>query len=868
MIIKKILALALFVSLIATSFAFTITGDSGNVQEYFSLDHSQVTITHSDNSSNITLNYEVNSNAYFQTFALSDCSGDFCTTIDLNDYKEGGNGSVSFPDSYEVILGSETKTIYLDLEKPDVININSSLNTSTKQVTLTFELRDNSNKFSKADLYIITDNVKEKVASVLNSTSYTYVISESKNYSFEFDVADEAQNSNQVTYDLEIGDIFPPSISTYRYIENSGSKSLEITFKDDTQLDSYKISQGSLELSEDLTGAEVSKTIPLPFSSGTITVTTTDKEGNVKTDEISLSGSISVTSFKKYNNEPKLVFNSDGTKCVLTNENGNSKSTNFEKSSSTFSLGISSYKYQEISVTFYCENSHYRKYFTETFYYDNSKPDEIYLNGTVEDDGDIKLTWTEAKDSHTEVEYTLYREGKKIYEGSKSKYTDSKAEWPETYEYVVRVTDKAGNYEESDDVKLQPKKVDVTLYTSNQKDSTSDKNSYDVTIYSEKEADVSIKVFSNNVETFSTQKVFNKDSEQFNLPLTSGVNRIEVTSKDDFGNEKKESFYITYNEPTLSAPSTPEPVVQEPVIAEPVVETPVVQETEAPVIEPESSFGMFAWFFIVLLITSLVVWYVLTHEDILKSKLKKKQHDYYRSRKQDVILGSSLKKVKQEREQRQKQRAEERRKTEAKKQREKSNYEKQKLKELSKKREVKIPMTTRMKSKRVSNRAKKEVEYNEVLDKVKEETHQKGFFEKVFGGFKQQEKKQDEFGDYLVSKQAEQSWDSTRSYRASHIEKLKKQEEERIAQIEKEKAEEKHRLDLEAAEKKKVADKEAAIKQKEEADLAKAMMKQSGEEYRAKRKKSGVDLDDYLSKKTKKKSWFFAEREVERDLRK
>jgi hypothetical protein len=857
---KTILLFLTLLSSLFSTFALTITGEDGTQREYVSLDAPELTLSHPSNSSNVTLSYLINSNQYTIPLVLSPCENIFCTTINVQDYKENTNGSITYPDTFTFTVESETKTITLDVEKPQITVTNTSINATTKKAKIMYSISDNSNILKKADLYLVSGTTKTFLASVLNTSNYEIDITSSQNYTLEFDLEDQAQNTKQTQYSFEVQDIFEPMLLSYLLIENGNSKSLQFTITDDTQLESYTISQGTIDITETISGSSLTKTISLPFQSGEITFSVKDKQNNSATKTISLSGEVSISSFKKYISKQTISFTSNADSCVLTNLNGVSKSTAFTKSSSSFTVDISVDHFKEIPVTFYCDKAGYRKYFTQIIYYDNQAPQEISLHASANDEGEIMLEWNQAQDGQTSVEYSLYRNGDKIYEGSKTSYQDDDVQWPTTYTYVVKVKDLAGNTQESEEVNIQPKKISVSLISSLQKETSTKESTYPVTIYSEKDATVTVTVTNNGKEVFSSTDVFTSDKKQYTLPLEKGANKIEIISKDSFGNENKQVRYITYTPELLLEPQTTtttpvESIKETSSIQEPQIET--IQNTSVLEQTQEESNNYISFFLVLLVILSLLVWFVLTYEDLLRSTYHRKKHEYYKSRKQDMILGSSLQKVKKEREKKLQEKKEKEKRNQ--KKRPISEYELQKLKDIQERREIKIPLATRLKSKKTARIAKKQTEYSQTLEKIKKETKQEGLFQKLF---KKTEEKKDDFIEYITKKKSEPSWDSTLSYRKSHIDELKRKEEERIAKIEQEKKQAEQETLRQQEEERKLQEKI----RKEQEDLERAMTPTSGEEYRNKRKSKKLDLDEYLKKKSKK-SWFFAERNVEKKLK-
>ena len=182
-----------------------------------------------------------------------------------------------------------------------------------------------------------------------------------------------------------------------------------------------------------------------------------------------------------------------------------------------------------------------------------------------------------------------------------------------------------------------------------------------------------------------------------------------------------------------------------------------------------------------------------------------------------------------------------------------SDFERKKHSDLSNlrpKSDILFSINERQKTKKRTDNIKNESLY-QIESKPKQINHFQNF-SKLFS--KNRKNETDDFSDYIMRKRSEKSWSNTKEYlmktqvekMQNEIEKIRKISEERDLQL-------KERQLKEEEIRKKQEDKERRILEKIKLNEDKQSAKKS--------------LDDYLFKKTKKRSWFFAESDVNRDLK-
>ncbi len=723
---KILLSFITFFLLLSSINAFTINSEDSNEREYFSLSDSVVRIENS-NLENFTIFYEINSENKNKTYTLESCQNIYCLEFDIKDLIDTTNSTLSFSTTFEIELNSESKFFYLDLNKP-TITLNSYLvNSTTDLLEINFSYLDDSNKFGDVELYIKNDSTlhfQEK----LSKEFVTINLTKQGDLTFVIRVYDEAQNYKDLEKTITIEDIFEPVIEEIFFILKDSKYEVKFTIKDDN-LDSYQFKQNNLTFNEDISGKSITKTTQIPFTKGNVEFIVKDKNENKVIKILKLGDNdLSISSVSKYSNEDEFTFNSNAQSCYLSSVDSNSVNTKFSKSGTKFSVDLSVSKFKYVDVEFYCDKNGLRKYFEYEFFYDTQNPDEISLDIEANEDGEIDLEWSESEDEHLDVKYQLFRDDEKIYEGSKLKYSDDEVEWGNSYEYFVRVIDLAGNYENSDELEIEPIKVDISFYLITQNNQEVNSDLFQVQGVTDKGSNVVAKVTnSNNLVESKEIKNLNSEEFEFNLRLQSGVNQIQITVEDDFGNSKSKTIYITYSK-EINTQSIIEEVeeevnsIQEEIKEEvEVVKENIISEAvdEVDEIEEDRSYT-WIWLIFILFLALLFVFYILTTENELREKFSRKsrkvQDKFSKSRKQDLILGKNLQKARYERIRKQnEERERKRREEELAKKKKESEYQKQKLMELSQKREINIPQTQRDKAKKRVDKIKKETSYEEEL---------------------------------------------------------------------------------------------------------------------------------------------------------
>ena len=914
---KKILLFLLGLLLINSVFSFTVKNIQNGETEFFSLQSSLVKVETQSNLSNLSVKFDLLGNQEERNFSFLNCGALRCLEFELVDLMQQQNNSFLSSNTFELILGNESKTIFLDIVKPNMTLNSNLINQTNMTLNLNFSFNDDLSGIKKVDLFEKNNGNLLFVTSLTNRSIYNLSLKKPGNLTLLFRIEDRAGNINEIEHDFLINDIFLPKID-YMYLEKKESQYL-LSFKIlDDNLHQYRMGQDGIYLSEDISGSEFEKKVIIPFSSGLVKFEVEDTSGNKIVEEIDLNLNIDVRNLQAFVKSDTFSFTSNADSCILTKLDGNSRNNDFNKNSNSFSLDLGVSNNKEYEIEFLCERNFFRETFSHKFILDTKKPTKSDLSFEARDNGDIYLSWTQSTDENSFVEYTLYRDNKKIYTGNRLNYLDSQGSYPNEYTYYIESSDRAGNIEISNKVNVIPKKDSVFLHTLLPKTLTQNELNYSLFISTDIFADVIVKVNNNDSVIFQREfkKISNRDLE-VELDLKLGVNKVEVLVEDEFGNKNSKISSIIVEKKPEDIVVQREPVVQNSIEENRYLELIEQREREIELqrqqnllLENETKkSGFFNWWALILLLLILLLilaLFVHNHpvlrEKVIK-KFKKTTHFYEKSRKHDMILGKSLQKAKQERIR--KQEEAKRKKLEQKEQKRKSEYHSKKLEELSKKRQVFIPLDTRQKAAKKHKRKHKELTHEENLTHSKELNVEK---KSLFALFKKQKKeeKTDSFSNYLQKDNIKRRWDSSDSYKIkpevkkedenqnhTSLEKIKKEEKQENNPVKTKidpfkRPVEKSTIQKSAKDKKSFfgflkQDKKQSIEQNSEEKNKQVIKKQevfNSEEKINETQPSKKDdisenrkgealssLDDYLGKRIKKKRRYFAEKAVEEDLR-
>lgn len=862
--------LGLFLVMVSGIFAFDVLNSQGDVQEYFSMIDNDVNVVALSNESSLIVNFSVMDVSEVVWYNFSQCADKFCVNFALSDLIVDGNGTLASSPFFDLSVGNESRRVFWDIEKP-VLQVESlDVLAVDRLILFDFNYSDDLSGIDKVELYKKSGNSLIFVDDVSNLTLYNYSIVSSGDFVFVFKVFDEAGNFEEVEKNVSVGDIFAPVISS-SYVVKKEEK-LELSFVvSDENLSKYEIVQGSMVLSEAINGSSFSKSINLPYDDGEIVLKVFDATGNSVNKTISLSSTIVNSYMGKFSNSKVFKFSSNAEMCVLSGVDSKSYDEEFAKQEGSFSEGLSINSVGEYLIKFYCERDSFREYFERAFYYDVNEPSESEVSVLALDDGSVKVDWNKSVDNESSVSYELYRNGKIVFEGSKLSFVDKDVEFPKNYKYFVKVVDEAGNSVDSEDVSVVPKKVNIVFESKVPVSSDVDFSEFDFVFETEDGVNVSV-VLKN--EDMVLQQINLTEIEQgdveFKFNLTEGKNVILVKIFDEFGNVREESFVVNYEVPVLAIASEEDVVTSAQVVSSVYVgndenfsgnESGVGVESVVEQNEEGSSFYDFVWYAVFVFVLLLFISFMFFGEDEgsleqkrrddkMKSR-KKKESIFSVERFKDNKLEKDFDRIKRERiaKQQEIEREEEKRKKLAQREQGRYDMEKKKFEDL-KKRDVFISFTQRMKAKRKFEKIQRDEGIAEELKLVSKKR------ERPIGGMSNNEG----FGDYLSKVRSAPSWESNRAYVAKPEPKVESVVKEEIKK-----------------EEKPVVKKSSFswFKKNEEVERIGNKVQEEKEEVVEKvevrkepSRKEVLGMDDYLGKrlKDKKRSLFFAEREVDNDL--
>ena len=820
---KLILSILLTLCLTSIGFAFEVLDENNKARTYFSNNEPQIYIKTPKNISHITLEYTKNETTYEKNYSLNPCDNSYCVSFSLINFLTSKSLPIKSGE-FAISSDSQSKTIYLDADPPKFNITNHTINNKTKELKIQFNYSDNY-KISKIELYDVSGSKETPIKNLTSQKSYSQKVSQIGLIKLRFKTYDTSGNIN--TYDeiFSINDIFEPEIEKTLLILKDDSYSLYFKISDD-DLQSYRIIQKDLQIEGEIRGETYENTISLPYNEGTAKLAVYDEHSNTKTKSISLKSSISNSYEEKYSNKNIFTVKSNADKCILTKIDSRQKNTELSKSGRNFEIDLSLSRTQPYDLEFYCEDDKIREYFTREFYYDTEEPENTVLEIEQTNTGNLKLYWDSASDRQGDVKYILYKEdkdgdGDDIYDGTKTSYTDKNVNYPQEYTYYLRVLDEAGNSVRTNKISQTPQKVNINLKTSLEKDITTKENTYTFNIETENETTTHITVKNSGKTLFENTTQKSKSSHK--IPLEKGINEIIIEIKDSFNNTKEESYFITYEEPLIKLKST--------INNNYINNTNNNSQLEDKKVEDNQKKHL--WYVIIfsLIALGIFIWYFIFNESRIRKRSMKPMQNYVGkkdvNRRHDKVLSRHIEQIRRNRKEKEDEIIKQKKKEEIKEHRKILDLEKEKMSDLQSHR-TDIDFETG----NLKREPKKEIPDNKT----------KKSFWTAFSRKPKEKIRNDPFSRYLQEQHSAKSWDSPNHYRKAYFDKLKAQEEQK--KKEQEEGKKLKQLDIE----------EEKIKHAKPKEI---------KEHR----KNTLSLDEYLNKRTKKRKFFFADREVDRDIR-
>lgn len=896
----------LFVFSITNIFAFNITNSNNQQTQYFSINSPIVKInTNNSNTSNFTVSYQVSNSTSIRLFTMNQCDNIYCGSFSILDLINSSNNSFSGATKFNISLNNNSKIIYLDLEKP-MLNITSNNITST-DIKFNYTYYDNSNKISKILVYQLINSDLILLADLTNKTSYDYEIKYSGNITFLFKIEDFAGNFNTLEKKIQIQDIFPPKIDNTFLTFKDNLFSLKFKAEDEN-LNKYEIEQNGLILSSKISGTSIEKEINLPFTSSNIILRVYDTNLNQINKTINLDYRFTNSYPNKYTNKKKFQFYSDANSCHLISIDSNTEGVDFVKSSKEFSINLNlDDTNKEYTINFYCQNNNFKEYYSRPLFYDTQKPTLINLSSLILDDGRIKLMWNKSFDAQSEVNYYLYRDSEVIYSGSNLYFIDEKVSYPNSYNYYLKVKDSATNYIMTNSLDIIPKKVNVLLSTNILSNQVLKENIFPIKVSSEKNVKLNLEVSNLGKIIFNQSKENTINTENnFDINLSKGINKIIIRAYDKFNNSNKLTYFVTYSPPviinhninTQNRNSISKSIISNnnsinknsSLTSQNKEELSSTNKTSINTLNSSKNqvtnnlinttdnknYNFFnSWFFylIIIFLILFIAFYFgkISFNNNYNNKIKnkkysKKSDDIFFGinikRKDDSKLGSSLNKIKRSRIQRQEELKREKLKQKLMQQRKPINkLREDKINDIAiKKNDIHFSFKTNNTNKEDNKNKSNNIQLKKILtsinnnilkigDKFRNKINSQ--IDKIENNHKIEENQK--FTNYLDSVNKTNSWDNHKDYMLkTQIEKQK--EFDRIQEEKQKKLEEKERIKQEKAliDHEKELEKQKKLEEKEKLKEEKQLAKQS--------------LDNYLLNKSNKKSFYFAEKNVEKDI--
>ncbi len=864
-----LIIICLFVS--ANSFSFDLYDNTGTKNTYFNSSEPTLYVV-ADNMQNITIEFLSDSNITEVIYELSSCkTNKFCTEFSLLNLLEIYNTSFSSQKEFNIKQGTKEIKAYLDIKNPEVSITNYIIDKNKKILTIYINYSDNL-KIKDIKIYNkLSSNNLVSLANLTNEKSWVYKITETKDLDLVLIAEDMAQNQKKIEEEIDMPDIFNPSITNFHITEKDSEYKVDFTVEDEF-LSKYEFTQDTITMSEDISGKKYSKTIILPFTNNNVEFKVYDVEGNIAKKELSLKSPINYDFDMYYTSKKQFIFESNANKCTLLKIDDQEVEIDFDKNSDDFSTQINSItENREYKLYIRCSSDSYTDHFTTRFYYDTNPPIKPVISAEKTNQGSIIITWSTAVDPEgSNVKYYLYKNNQKIEFGEELKYVDTNVGYPNKYNYYVEITDESQNTIKSDILEITPKKTNLTFESSLEKEMTVKDENF--TIFLNSETGVNVQIQVKNSGVIIDQNIINSMTQpriQEIIKLEEGVNEVHIKADDGQGNIFEESYFITYQKP-MENPGIELDVIQAPTNNSltnnsGTNETAILQEKK--VIEETASSNLI-WFILIIMLFALFIWHFVINENKLKKNIKNKYSHYDKKRKEDHILGQSLRKAKIMRELKQKEYEEDKKKKINEKKL--SDFDKQKLHDLKNRRNIIIPHEKKTPIREIINqrREMKKNSFETKLEKHTSEDTKKKHHHFQFIKKEQKVKKEDHMLSYLQRFTNNPSWNSTTSYK-SKIEIVPNDE----------KIIEKKKNDNQDSLNKKINDfKQEKLKENNSKPLdskvpqnktLKDEMEEPLENHNPKKRnpEPKFDFKDYLHKRTKKRSSFFAEREVDHDLR-
>lgn len=897
---KNIVFIAIMVFTVLTAgYSFSITNTQDNTIQYFSQANPILTIEHPVNDTAI-FHYIGQNNSKLNTSQnLNQCGDIYC-------YEFSGLTYTQYSDNFTVSLNNTNKTLIQDNQDPTLENLSYTINKTTNQIELHYLPKDNSKHLESVELYEKNNNSYQFIKDITNTTQFNYSITNSTKKEFLYKLQDEALNTYEQSQTIEIEDFFKPVLENY-WVTQTSTNSYKLSFNaTDEQLKEYTISQGTVYLGEELNTTQFTTTLNLPFTQGTITLELQDNNNNTFEKNISLDSSIVVSSFNTIGNSNTYQFNSNSDTCTLKSINGDKKTGEFSQSGEEFSKQLTSLNQnEENTIEFQCSKDNFKKHFSKQYIYDTQSPQGVEVDITKQDDGSLELQWTNSKDNFGDIEYKIIRNGENLDTTKKTSYTDSLVEYPNSYEYTIKPTDEAGNTGSSNSVEQTPKKTSIDIEFKNPQETKQNSNTTTINLSTEKNLNLTVQVKNNDEINYEDTYTTNSQSLNVDVPLILGANEIEVIAQDNFSNQKEISKIVIYQKQETAQ----ETIAQQEELSTINQTNNQTNSTQTQTIQNNQNSYWWVWFLLFIVALGIFVWIFIFNEDNLrKIQAKKARKDALnqRKRKEDEILGKSLDKVRQRRIQKQQEAAEKKRKKEEQKRREKilsTKYQQNKHKDIAQsssnevdftpkkkkpkpKKSSSFKQTLLSKQKTKSNKQNNTTKHiNQQLDnhlknkqqqskqtqqKPQEKTFEEdlqstntkqqpkqSFKEKFLT--KKQPPKKDQFDEYITKQNETKSWDSTNSYRQSYQDKIEADKKQKEAEEQKKKQQE---------EEEKLKQQQQQQNTQQEEQKQQPQKKSWFKKTKKQPKEDKLSLDDYLSKKSKKRKMYFAEKEVEKRLKK
>ncbi|MFP4401930.1 MAG: hypothetical protein ACLFPL_01755 [Candidatus Nanoarchaeia archaeon] len=531
------------------------TNNSNNVSLTYTIDNT--TFTQSFVPQNCTITqiesqYCVQDtlNNYIQstnTSFMSAVSFDFSQNNDTNDIQTIYIDFISPSIQLNYSIHSKSKQLLIDVNSTDNLYVDSS------SLKVLYESQNSSQNVEFSQTY----NTSTFNASL--------PLSKTGNYTIEVLSRDRAGNEKLVTRHIRVEDIFAPQIENFTIKRSyQDTYSTNFTITDMSGIKRWRMFIGNIEHAQTYTNNQTQDTIIQQLNTMPDQIRFEVEDIFNNTQEYNFSNfEMPTIESEEYISDELIVTSPQATSCMLKS-GFNTNNREFERTNSdNFVLDISSNNIGDNTYTIIVECLNNNSISQEEFevVVDTTPPSITRFDVEADENGHIKILYKADSDT---TRLNLLKNSQTIrLDESGSTYVDEDVEYQEEYEYELEAIDRAGNRQISKLFELSPRKVTISFdyYTQESEDDTQER----IIIQSEDNLRGSIQFESKNdvefndsmVEISNVQgaQITKREDSTYSIETNSDVIEFDITRleeqftmnlflEDDYSNSRREEITI------------------------------------------------------------------------------------------------------------------------------------------------------------------------------------------------------------------------------------------------------------------------------------------------------------------------------------